>query len=389
MGILRVLLALSVLASHVGPICGLHLVPGQIPVQSFCIISGFYMSLILNEKYIGNNSSFKLFITNRLLRLYPLYTAVLFITFITNFLIAVSSNYQTFPVIENYISANTSISSYLFLILTNIVIVGQDVVMFLGINANTGNLFFTTDFWSTSPMLWTFLVVPQAWTLASEITFYLVAPIILRRSLKIVLLIIFISLSIRFFIYYYLSLKGDPWTYRFFPTEIFFFLLGYLSYRIYVLLKTYPVSITFKRLTLAVVVIYTVMYSFIPSSSSLILQFYWRDIFYFLLLVFTIPILFTYFKDSKMDTKIADLSYSIYLLHILISRICYLLPYSILKSPLCVAFVTILFSLLLNVCVSVPIEKYRQKRLRKRIQQTNDSDVIPKEYIFNQSLDVK
>ena len=73
MGILRFLLAISVVAHHCGPILGFDFVGGQVAVQSFFIISGFYMSLILNEKYVGINSSYKLFITNRLIKLYPIF----------------------------------------------------------------------------------------------------------------------------------------------------------------------------------------------------------------------------------------------------------------------------------------------------------------------------
>ena len=49
-------------------------------VKIFFVISGFYMALILNEKYLLKTDSYKLFITNRILRLYPLYL----ITFIAS-----------------------------------------------------------------------------------------------------------------------------------------------------------------------------------------------------------------------------------------------------------------------------------------------------------------
>ncbi len=72
MGILRILLAISVVLAHSSSIFGFSLVGGQIAVQAFYIISGFYMALILNEKYIGANNSYKLFISNRFLRLYQI-----------------------------------------------------------------------------------------------------------------------------------------------------------------------------------------------------------------------------------------------------------------------------------------------------------------------------
>ena len=78
MGILRILLAISVVLSHSSSIFRVSFVGGPLAVQAFFIISGFYMSLILNEKYIGVNNSYKLFISNRFLRLYPMYWVILF-----------------------------------------------------------------------------------------------------------------------------------------------------------------------------------------------------------------------------------------------------------------------------------------------------------------------
>ena len=42
-------------------------------VQVFFIISGFYISLILNEKYIDGNGGYFLYLSNRFLRIFPLY----------------------------------------------------------------------------------------------------------------------------------------------------------------------------------------------------------------------------------------------------------------------------------------------------------------------------
>ena len=48
MGLLRLILAISVVIWHSSPIFGISLVGGQAAVQAFYIISGFYMALILN-----------------------------------------------------------------------------------------------------------------------------------------------------------------------------------------------------------------------------------------------------------------------------------------------------------------------------------------------------
>jgi peptidoglycan/LPS O-acetylase OafA/YrhL len=52
MGVIRFLFALTVLLSHEVDLFGLTLTGSIIAVQCFYIISGFYMGIILEEKYI-------------------------------------------------------------------------------------------------------------------------------------------------------------------------------------------------------------------------------------------------------------------------------------------------------------------------------------------------
>ena len=76
MGILRTILALAVVVYHSFKIFGLHMCGGQVAVESFYMISGFYMALILNEKYVGIGS-YKKFILSRFYRIFPVYWVVL------------------------------------------------------------------------------------------------------------------------------------------------------------------------------------------------------------------------------------------------------------------------------------------------------------------------
>src|SRR6267154_1532992 len=76
MGLLRLIFALFVLIYHCGQFDSIGFMQGPEAVQSFYIISGFYMGLILNEKYVTANS-YKLFISNRFLRIFPTYWIVL------------------------------------------------------------------------------------------------------------------------------------------------------------------------------------------------------------------------------------------------------------------------------------------------------------------------
>jgi peptidoglycan/LPS O-acetylase OafA/YrhL len=360
MGLLRFILALSVVTAHCGAIFGSTFVGGQVAVQSFFIISGFYMSLILNEKYIGVNGAYKLFITNRLIRLYPIFWVVLLLTVLGCLAIGWSTFGQVFPKFGNYLSVKPNFWSFLYLILTNILIFGQDIVLFLGINPTDGSLFFTDDFTKTQPPLYFFLFIPQAWSLGIELAFYLIAPFILRRGTRFVLVLLAFSLLLRLFIHNYLGLQNDPWTYRFFPTELGFFLLGYLSYRLYLRSKTMALSPKISLFALCTLLVFTIGFAFIPSVKSPFFSFTVKECAYFALVALSIPLLFGYFKQHKWDNRIGDLSYPIYISHVMVAMLCQKMH---LSSGWLIALMTVLFSVLLNQFVALPIEKYRQSRL--------------------------
>jgi peptidoglycan/LPS O-acetylase OafA/YrhL len=80
-GALRLLLSLTVLIDHAGPGFSLHrfTLPGSIAVQSFYIISGFYMALVLHRKYNFPGAT-RLFYQQRYLRLAPIYWVTLLTT---------------------------------------------------------------------------------------------------------------------------------------------------------------------------------------------------------------------------------------------------------------------------------------------------------------------
>ena len=81
MGLLRLLLAISVITTHCGPCLGFSPLGGVEAVQTFFMISGFYMAMILTEKYRGPGS-YRSFLINRFLRIYPLYWIALILTLI-------------------------------------------------------------------------------------------------------------------------------------------------------------------------------------------------------------------------------------------------------------------------------------------------------------------
>jgi len=99
-------------------------------------------------------------------------------------------------------------------------------MLFLAIEAK--KLVFTQNFSKSDLPLYPGLIIPQAWTLGLEISFYLIAPFILARK-KILFLLLIFSFAIRIILHQIGLGREDPWVYRFFPAELAFFILGALS----------------------------------------------------------------------------------------------------------------------------------------------------------------
>lgn len=358
MGILRILLALSVVLAHSSSIFGFSMVGGQIAVQSFYIISGFYMTLILNEKYIGVNNSYKLFISNRLLRLYPIYWTILLLTILYSLALYFYTKGNDLGSFSFYYDnwEKMSFGSFVFLLFTNLFLFLQDMVMFLGLDTTTGHLFFTSNFREASPPLYKFLFIPQAWTVGLEIAFYIIAPFLVRRKLKIIIALIILSLILRSVLYFHFNLKNDPWTYRFFPTELVFFLLGIVSYHIYKKLQYMEIKNSFLKLMWFGILGFTLIYSFLPVAI--------KNYAYLFAFFISLPFVFILTKNWKTDSYIGELSYPIYISHLfLLGIMTYFEIPTIGGLGLNLALLTIVFSVILNELVAKKIEKIRQNRI--------------------------
>ena len=222
MGILRFLFATSVFLVHSAPYN--LLIGGQLAVQSFYMFSGFLISYILIEN--KSYTSIKNFYVNRILRIYPIYLIILFLTFISYLFSFNFFENEKNDLINFFDDNNFKIN--LILIFSNIFILFQDYLFFFSIENN--NFYVTKNYLNSEIVLSKGLIIPQSWTLSLELFFYLIAPFVLK-NIRLIILIIILSLSLRFF----LASKGfsnDPWSYRFFPNEISLFLLGSLSHQI-------------------------------------------------------------------------------------------------------------------------------------------------------------
>lgn len=306
MGVLRVLLALSVVLGHLG--ASYTLAGGLAAVQLFFIVSGFYMETVLRGKYHPRRD-IGLFYANRALRIYPVYFACLAASVLVyGALYLKGQGFFTFLAAN---AARLDTPAKIWLALTSIGIFGQDIVLFqkiagsrLTFNA-AGNFGADPD----STLLWKFMAVPQAWTIALELMFYLAAPFLTRLSTRTLASIAAVSLCARAMAYV-AGHDGDPWIYRFFPFEIALFIYGMLARRFHDAFIHRVAISSRRRIGWGFIAACCLIQPAAQMTGIPIILAVWP--LYAAALV-ALPCLFS--EGAPWDARLAELSYPVYLIH--------------------------------------------------------------------------
>ena len=153
------------------------------------------------------------------------------------------------------------------------------------------------------------LLVPASWSLGVEVSFYLLAPFICKAKSRTIIALGASLLALRI-VAFVMGLNVDPWTYRFFPFELPMFLLGILLYRIKNRYRRAPkISVT---LTYTVVIFLYLIFPFVTQK----FDFGRSPQLFILVMVVSTIILFG--PDNAKDRKFGELSYPIYLSHVLV-----------------------------------------------------------------------
>ena len=270
----------------------------------------------------------------------------------------------------------TGIAGLLLLSFSNLLIFGQDLVMYVG-TLPRGPLFFTANIHNTMPQLWTFLFIPPAWSLSVELAFYVIAPFLVRRASGFILGLMALSLALRALLFFKLHLTNDPWTGRFFPTEILFFLAGVLAYRIYRRVQLHELA---KRFWPMIVVAFFgcfLAYQFVPEWSIAGLPI--KQAVYYPLAWLVIPFAFASSRKSKIDRYIGELSFPLYLVHYPMLRLLLMVLHHFrldsLLAPIGI-FLSLAASIVLLRVVTLPLEKLRQRRVQPVIESRPNPDAI-------------
>ena len=355
MGILRLIFALSVVAGHTNGIVIWKGPGGLVAVQCFYIISGYYMAFVLDKKY--NSSPIRSFYLSRYFRLFPIYIITLLLYFFAAFLLTSFAKIplSRFGAISLWRTMSENHVEFIFTVLSNIFIFGQDIFMFLGVGSD--GFFFTENFRSVSPA-YPLLVLPQCWTLGVELLFYMVAPFIVKGNIRRIYVLAAISIALRLF-FYSAGFMYDPWVYRFFPFELALFLFGSGAYRLYSKFSHIDVYNNIYAVALSIAIL-AFCIEYLPR-----LSFEWKLVLYFIFSL-TLPCLFRISKNSAVDRYIGEYSYPIYVAHIPIIRVLMSLGFNHQNLGAWVTALSICLSLALIHLVQIPVDRYRSSAFSSR-----------------------
>ncbi|WP_343229870.1 acyltransferase [Roseimicrobium sp. ORNL1] len=375
MGHFRLLLALLVVVAHTIPPGTLTVIHGEVAVRLFFAVSGFYMAMILAEKYrAGHPGRLWLFYSNRALRILPqLWMAILAEVALAFILLGFGSlpegHWLTdlrrlfheghLGLLTAYITAQLSgfgVDCFFLFSLS------PDLIPSLYAGKMEGFI-----------RGWRPLPLAHAWSISCELCFYVAAPFLTRlRSWGLALVILGSALLLmalpRLTSPSFASVAGSFW----FPMQFGYFVLGILSYRVYDKVRTFTPSTGLNGVRIGIVaalglsmVFYTPLAALSHTLSQILL---------YGLAALAIPVLFQWSVRSKWDRSVGELSYPVYLVHITV-KTALLAPWinalfgGAFQNPFVYMLTTMTISCGLSWVmlrlIDLPINQWRQSRVLK------------------------
>ena len=244
-------------------------------VLFFYVISGFLISYALHEKYLPTKAGTLAFFRSRFLRIFPLWWALLIVCLLIN----IPPWPETHPFIVAPVAA---------------VLFGTDWIV---------------GFWAYPDGYWTIFpqVMRVGWTRGAELTFYVMAPWILR-SQRIAISLLLLSAMVRFTVAIVMPIELHThyilWSYIFFPATLMFFLVGHFAN---VIGRSLRLSTTASVIALGLAAVFSWLDS--PPITIDRLPAYLSC----LCFAAALPGLFAATKDSRAFNFLGDLTYPLYL----------------------------------------------------------------------------
>lgn len=341
MGLVRLILALGVVLHHTGT---LTIMNGGLAVEIFFVISGFYMALVLDGKYARHTA---LFYSNRLLRLAPAYFAALVLQVAAILWLDAGEDLTR----TDFIAALHGSAPLQAVLATNLSVLGQEWASYFSVH--DGRLA-----WGPGGLpAWHMLLVPQAWSISIELVFYALAPFLARNRTAVIVLFV-CSLLLRIGLET-VGADHDTWIRRFFPATLHLFLLGMLSYSLSRPLRP-RIDALPRWLPWTVIAVLAVALRALRASTPLNLVV--LDPLVCLYAAAVIPLIFYKIKN-RADRLLGELSYPVYIFHVLIIGLLIkcagLARYEL---SLAAVLVTLSVAAIFYLLVDGPVDAWRQRR---------------------------
>jgi len=247
-------------------------------VMFFYVISGFLITYTLNRNYSRDLAGAGRFFINRFIRIFSLYWPLVALSFLV-----FGGAWESFAAASLPDKATS-----LFLI---------------GMDWRLAFASYPEQHWEAA-----ITVMHQAWTLGAELTFYLLAPL-LMRSWKIGAALLVASFGLRAAFVYSSGVDvQEPWTYQFLGTTLGFFMLGHLA--CLAGMRWRSLAQPAIGLLLLVCSFATMLYAtpWIGFDTTR----FWGAV---LLFALALPGLFEATKGIRWMNLLGDLSYPVYLVH--------------------------------------------------------------------------
>lgn len=272
MGVYRLFLAILVAIAHTG-IRYYEYNPGVVAVISFFILSGYVMSMLI-EKYYMQPSAILTFYLDRAARLFPQFVFYMILASLCIYVFKIDA---------------TSINQLTFAKwLLNFLILPQGFYMY----------------WANGA-----LVIPQAWSLGLEMTFYIVIPwILIYFSKRQIYALACISFLI-FLAAYLGKINSDYFGYRLLLGTLFMFLVGWSFFKNDSESKKFRAMVFLAAGVLLIITFFNKPLYKLPYNKEVLLG----------LMAGILAVSFLKnFRFSKLDEFFGNLSYGVFLNHFII-----------------------------------------------------------------------
>lgn len=328
MGVLRLVLALSVVMSHgLTTFLGIRLFDGTGAVWTFFAISGFLITVALNNKYAVGERHLAHFYWNRVVRLYPAYWLWLALTIAAYLLIPPSLlTYQRF-VVDGSVQASgfwadnahgASASTLAVAAFANMTGFLSDPLLYLGFDKATGTLVANprqdAPTWAMG-----FMFLGQFWSIGVELCFYALAPLVAKSMWRITLLF---ALSASGYLEQAL-VKLGKWvdlppvlTYVQAPKFLWMFMIGAMLAHAFLSAR----GAGRKKLWQPTVLL-LMMYAYVASRAPILFPMQTFPWWLFVALTVSVPLLFAKTASNKLDRLAGDLSYPVYINHFIVIQL--------------------------------------------------------------------